>query len=280
MPTVLVTGASRGIGRATTQRLVGAGWHVVAGVRRDSDGQTLVDELGDRVRPVTLDVTDAEHVNELPAQLPDTLDAVVNNAGVVVGGPVEALSLDELRHQLEVNVIGQVAVTQAVMPRLREARGRVVFVSSLSGRIVTPMTGAYNASKFALEAIADALRMELWPWRIGVCVVEPAQTDTDMWRKADDQLEQSVASVAPEHRDLYAQHIEGFRQSIPKSQRMAAPADRVAETVLRALTDRRPRPRYIVGAAPRAQYTMARLMPTPVLDSALRRQSGITRRSS
>jgi NAD(P)-dependent dehydrogenase (short-subunit alcohol dehydrogenase family) len=280
MPTVLITGSSRGIGRAAVERLTREGWNVIAGVRREADGTALVDELGDRVRPIVLDVTDSEQVLALNTQLPESLDAVVNNAGVVVGGPVEALSLDELRQQLEVNVVGQVAVTQAVLPRLRRSAGRIVFVSSLSGRIVTPMTGAYNASKFAIEAIADALRMELWPWHIAVSVVEPAQTDTDMWRKADDHLEQSVASVAPEHRALYAQHIDGFRRSIPKSQRMAAPPQRVADIILRALTDRRPRPRYIVGAMPRAQYAVAKRMPTPVLDAMMRRQSGISGRSS
>lgn len=279
MPTVLVTGAARGIGRATVGRLAREGWDVVAGVRQEADGDRLVDELGERVQPIVLDITDAEHVSALQTQLPHSLDAVVNNAGVVVGGPVEALSLDELRHQLEVNVVGQVAVTQAVLPRLRRTRGRIVFVSSLSGRIVTPMTGAYNASKFAIEAIADALRMELWPWQIGVSVVEPAQTDTDMWRKADDQLEQTLASVGEEHRELYAQHIEGIRQSIPKSQRMAASPDGVADVILRALTDRRPRSRYIVGVMPRVQLAVASRMPTAVLDGALRRQSGITGRS-
>ena len=182
------------------------------------------------MQPVLLDVTDAKLVQALDGQLPETLDAVVNNAGIVVGGPVEGLPLDELRRQLEVNVIGQVAVTQAVLPRLRRTHGRVVFVSSLSGRIATPMTGAYNASKFGLEAIADAMRMELWPWNISVSVVEPAQTDTDMWRGADAQLEEAVAAVPPEQRDLYAQHIEGFRKAIPKSQKMASPADAPAIT--------------------------------------------------
>lgn len=279
MPSALVTGASRGIGRATVDRLVRAGWTVAAGVRRVADGESLVAELGDRVQPIVLDITDAEQVRALDSALPDSLDAVVNNAGVVVGGPVEALSVEALRHQLDVNVVGQVAVTQAVLPRLRRSRGRIVFVSSLSGRIVTPMTGAYNASKFGIEAIADALRLELWPWGIAVSVVEPAQTDTDMWRNADDQLEQTLASVNDEHRALYAQHIDGMRRSIPKSQRMAAPAAGVAETILHALTDRRPRPRYIVGVGPRAQFAVARLMPTAVLDGAIRRQSGITRRS-
>src|SRR4051794_13181077 len=154
MPTVLVTGASRGIGRATALRLAGAGWDVRAGVRSETDGALLASEA-DGITPVVLDVTDAEQVAALDASLPEHVDAVVNNAGVVVAAPVEALDLGELRHQLEVNVVGQVAVTQAVLPRLRAARGRVVFVSSVSGRVSAPFMGAYSASKYALEALAD-----------------------------------------------------------------------------------------------------------------------------
>src|SRR3954470_1322004 len=264
MPAVLVTGAARGIGRATASRLAAAGWDVLAGVRSGADGDAL---RAERITPVQLDVTDAEQVAALAGALPERLDAVVNNAGIVVNGPIEALPLHDLRRQLDVNVVGQVAVTQAVLPRLRAARGRVVFLSSLSGRVSTPMTGAYSASKFALEAVADALRMELRPWGVRVVLVEPAQTDTDLWRHADDTLQETVAVLSPAHRDLYARHIEGARtKMIPRSQRMASPVDGVATTIERALTARRPKARYVVGAGPKAQAAMAAFAPTPALD--------------
>ena len=278
MPCVLVTGASRGIGRATALRLAARGWDVIAGVRRGADGEPLIRAQPGAITAVTLDITDADQLAALNAALPAELHAVVNNAGVVVGGPLEALPLAELRRQLEVNVVGQAGVTQVVLPRLRESRGRVVFVSSLSGRVATPMFGAYNASKFALEGMADALRMELAPWGVRVALVEPAQTDTDMWRLAEDEFRDAVASLSAQHRDLYAKHIAGFRNTIPRSQRNAAPVESVAATIERALTDRRPRARYVVGASARAQAVLARLTPTAVLDVLLRAGTGVPRR--
>ena len=154
-----------------------------------------------------------------------------------------------------------------------------MFVSSISGLVATPMTGAYNASKFALEGMADALRMELAPWGIRVVLVEPAQTDTDMWRQADADLDDAVASLTPEHRELYAKHIEGFRKTIPRSQRMAKSVESVAGTIQQALTAPRPRSRYIVGGGPRAQALVARLTPTPLLDRLLRMGTGVPRRA-
>ncbi|MCW3039257.1 MAG: hypothetical protein JWM31_1162 [Solirubrobacterales bacterium] len=279
MPVVLLTGAARGIGRVTALRLAAAGWDVHAGVRRADDGEALrtADPHG-RIHPVLLDVTDAAQLGALTDALPHHLDAVVNNAGIVVGGPVEGVPLDELRRQLEVNLVGQVAVTQAVLPRLRASRGRIVFVSSLSGRVATPMTGPYNASKFALEGLADALRMELRPWGVRVTLVEPAQTDTDLWREAEDALEQSVAALRPEHRVLYAKHIAGWRKSIPLSQRLATPAEGVAASIERALTAARPRARYVVGTGPRVQAVLAALTPTRVLDPLLAAATGVPRR--
>jgi NAD(P)-dependent dehydrogenase (short-subunit alcohol dehydrogenase family) len=278
MPRVLVTGAARGIGRATTLRLAAAGWDVIAGVRQEADGDELMSANPGPVMTVPLDVTDEAQVAALERVLPERLDAIVNNAGVVVGGPVEAIPPSELRRQLEVNVVGQAAVTQAVLPRLRVSRGRIVFVSSLSGRVATPLTGAYSASKFALEGMADAMRMELAPWGIKVVLVEPAQTDTDIWRGADADLDDSVAALPPAHRELYAKHIAGFRKTIPRSQRMAAPVDGVAATIEKALTAPRPRARYVVGTGPRLQALMAKLTPTPVLDRVLRAGTGVPRK--
>jgi NAD(P)-dependent dehydrogenase (short-subunit alcohol dehydrogenase family) len=277
--TVLVTGAARGIGRATTVKLASAGWEVIAGVRSEADAEAMLTLAPGGVRAVLLDIADAGRLAELEGNLPARLDAVVNNAGIVVGGPVEALALDDLRHQLEVNLTGQVAVTQIVLPRLRRSRGRVVFVSSVSGRIATPMSGAYNASKFALEGLADALRMELAPWRIAVSIVEPAQTDTDLWGQAERELEQTVARLRPEHRLLYAEHIAGFRKTIPRSQRIAVPAELVAQSIERALTDKRPRARYVPARSARAQLLLAAATPTRMLDAILRAGTGVPRRA-
>jgi NAD(P)-dependent dehydrogenase (short-subunit alcohol dehydrogenase family) len=252
---------------------------VIAGVRRESDGELLRTEGSGRIAPTILDVTDEAQVAALDSTLPEHLDAVVNNAGILITGPVEAMPLDSWRRQLDVNVIGQVAVTQAVLPRLRSSRGRVVFMSSLSGRVATPITGSYNASKFAIEALADALRIEVRPWGIDVSLIEPAQVDTDMWQQAVEAFDSDVEALSAEQRTLYAEHTAGYRRAIPVSQRLAAPPAKVAAAVERALTTRRPRARYVVGAGPKIQSRFAALTPTPVMDFVLRSALRIPRRA-
>ncbi len=278
MPKVLVTGAGRGIGRVTTLRLARAGWDVFAGIRNAEHGTALTAEAPGRITPVHLDVTSADDIAALDAVLPQDLNGVVNNAGWALGGPVEAVPIDGWRQQFEVNLFGQIAVTQAVLPRLRETRGRVVFVSSLSGRVSTPMTGAYNSSKYAVEGMADALRMELRPWRVKVSLIEPAQTDTDIWRDAETAFDEALAMVGPAHRELYAKHLANARKSIPRVQKMLADPNGVAAAIERALTARRPRARYVTGASAKAQALMARLTPRPVFDATVSKALGVPRR--
>jgi NAD(P)-dependent dehydrogenase (short-subunit alcohol dehydrogenase family) len=275
VPSVLISGASRGIGRATALRLARGGWTVYATVRKAADGEELVAEAaGHQVHALPLDVTDEAQIAALGKALPERLDGLVNNAGIVVSGPLESLSAEELREQFEVNVVGAVALTNAVLPRLRTARGRIVFVSSLSGRVSTPMTGAYNASKFALEAIADAWRLELRPWGIGVALVEPAMTDTDLWRKAPETLETETAAMSDEHRELYAEHLAGMRKTIPKIQKMAKPVDTVTAAIEKALTTAKPKARYPVGVDVRVQAALSGVTPARVMDALNGRLTG------
>jgi NAD(P)-dependent dehydrogenase (short-subunit alcohol dehydrogenase family) len=274
MPSVLVTGAARGIGKAIVERLASRGWDVIAGVRSQRDAEAVTNLHPQRISSVILDVTDAKHIDVLATALPARLDAIVNNAGIVVSGPMEAVTPDEWRKLLEINVIGQLAVTQEVLPRLRESRGRIVFISSVNGKLSMPLIGPYCASKFALEGAADALRMELRPWHIPVVIVEPAQTDTDMWRTADAAVEEVEAALTPEHHSLYAKHIAGMKKVIPVSQKIAVPAEKVSAVVEEALTARRPRARYVVGVVPKLQVALMTNMPTWARDRVLRRVFG------
>ena len=273
MPTVLVTGAARGIGKTIVDHLSAAGWDVIAGVRSEQDADAL--SVQPKVSAVILDVTNDDQVAALPSCLPKRLDAVVNNAGIAVSGPIEGLTTEELRRQFDVNVVGQLAVTSAVLPLLRESRGRIVFISSVNGRISLPLLGAYSASKFALEAAAHALRLELKPWHIDVSVVEPAQTDTDLWRQAGKSVDDMEAAMSASHRALYAKHIAGMRKSIPMSQRLAVDPEKVAAVVKEALTARSPRARYPVGIGPALQMGLATKLPTRLRDRLIGKLAGL-----
>jgi len=239
MPTTLVTGASSGIGEACAVRLVRAGWRVLAGVRRAGDAPPSTEE-------VLLDVTDPKQI-EAAAGRVDELDGLVNNAGIALAVPLEFIPLEELRRQLEVNVVGQVAVTQAFLPQLRRSRGRIVFVGSIAGRSALPFLGPYAASKHALEAVADSLRLELGAFGIGVTIVEPGTIKTPIWTKsaavADELREQAPAALG----ELYGARIAAFRRIALERGAKGGSADDVARAVEAALNARRPRTRMLVG---------------------------------
>jgi len=232
MPTALVTGASSGIGQACAVRLVRSGWRVLGGVRRTGEAPAGTEE-------VLLDVTDPEQIRSA-AEGVDELAGLVNNAGIAVAAPLEFLPPDDLRRQLDVNVIGQVAVTQAFLPAIRRGRGRVVFIGSIAGRSALPFLGAYAASKHALEAVADSLRVELRPFGIAVSIVQPGSIKTPIWtRDRPDPSEEAMA--------LYGERIEAFRRIALKRGSTGAPPEAVAKVVEEALTAERPHTRYLVG---------------------------------
>jgi NAD(P)-dependent dehydrogenase (short-subunit alcohol dehydrogenase family) len=262
--TVLVTGASSGIGRACAVRLSRAGWRVLAGVRTPEAEAALRDHA---VQPLVLDVTDPGHVAAAAETVGGALDGLVANAGIAVAAPLELVPLDELREQLEVNVIGQLAVVQALLPALRRARGRIVLMGSIGGRSALPFLGPYAASKHALEAIADSLRVELRPFGVHVSIVEPGSIATPIWRKGAERADVLRERFDADRARLYSSAVERFR-AVALARGPGTDPDRVAEAAERALTSARPRARYLVGRDAHLRAWIERL-PAPVRDRVL-----------
>jgi NAD(P)-dependent dehydrogenase (short-subunit alcohol dehydrogenase family) len=280
MPSVafLVTGASTGIGEATALHLDRLGHTVFAGVRKEADGERVAGQASGHLRPLILDVADEKQVAAAADEIDDAvgergLAGVVNNAGIAVGGPLEYLPVDEWRTQLEVNVIGQVAVTQAMLPMLRRATGRIVFVGSISGRVGTPLMGPYAASKFAIEGLAEALRQELYEWRIAVSVIEPGAVKTAIWDKGRETADRLETDMPPEAAERYADHIAGIRAGIEQQDSNGVPPAKVAEVIEHALLARRPRERYLVGRDAQVAGAMARVAPDRVKQFLVRQFS-------
>jgi NAD(P)-dependent dehydrogenase (short-subunit alcohol dehydrogenase family) len=271
--TVLVTGASTGIGEATVLRLQELGFEPVAGVRGDEDAERL---RGVGLRTVRLDVTDPEQIAAARAELGEgALAGLVNNAGVAVPAPLEFIPLDQLRDQLEVNLVGQVAVTQAFLPALRRAGGRVVNVSSIGGLVALPLMGAYNMSKFGLEAFSDSLRRELRPHGVDVIVIEPGGVKTQIWRKGNERADRLIDGLPAEGERLYGRTIAGLRkESVKIAQERGLQPRAVAEVIGTALTAEKPRTRYLVGRDAKSRALVARVLPDRLMDRLIVRALG------
>ena len=272
---VLVTGASTGIGYATSALLAREGFTVFAGVRSGGDHERLSAIPG--IAPLQLDVTDAEAIRDAAHIVHENgspLRAVVNNAGIVVPGPLEFLPIDELRRQFEVNFFGALAVTQAFLPMLRAAKGRIVFMSSVSGQIATAFVGAYSSSKFALEAASDALRMELRSSGVGVSVVQPGNVNTPIWRKGRSGKDELLARVSAKARDFYGEHLDTLARVSEHQERTGIDPDLVARAVLHAITAKRARARYPVGAPAGWMRRTFTTLPERMRDGILMRRMG------
>jgi len=264
MRSVVVTGASTGIGKASALRLDREGWRVFAGVRKESDGAALRAEASERLTTLLIDVTEGASISAMAAAIRDAvggdgLHGLVNNAGIATGGVLEFVDLEELRRVLEVNVIGQLAVTQPLIPLLRQGRGRIVMMSSIAGRSATPLLGPYAASKHALEGMTDALRLELRPWGIHVALIQPGTIATPIWGKALSFAEGFMKnpSYPREAERLYGPLVEAMLKGL--RQVKGIPPESVADAVFHALCARTPRTRYVVGRDARIRCWIERL---------------------
>ena len=260
---VLVTGASSGIGHATALRLARHGTIVFAGIRRQADGESLLREGAGNIKPMLIDVADQTSILRAHAKIESLreyrLDGLVNNAGTSLAGPLELLPLAEIRKQFEVNFFGALAMIQTFLPLLRDSGGRIVNVSSISGKLAAPFVGAYSASKFALEAASDALRLELRPFGVSVSVVEPGAVRTPIWRRSADASLRILDEAPLERRADYDAAIRHMMRFAQQQELRGVPPEHVARVIERALVARRPQARYLVGADARLRLLVARL---------------------
>ena len=281
--TVLITGASSGIGRATALLLARHGFRVLAGVRKPTDGDTLREAGGDRVRPVFLDVTAASSIASAAAQVQEVtgevgLDGLVNNAGAGLCAPMEYVSLESVQRLFEVNVFGQLAVTQAMLPMLRRARGRIVNIGSVGARVALPFGGALCATKSALASFNDALRLELHPFGIRVCLIEPASISTPAVDKTLGDPEATIRAMPDDGSTRYGEMLRAFIRRAYDREKHGSPPEVVARTVLEAMTAARPRARYLAGKDARRLVTLPRIVPRHLLDRVALRLFGLPSR--
>lgn len=281
---MVVTGASTGIGEACALALDRAGYRVFAGVRRPADGERIKAKGGANLEPVLIDVTNETSVASAAKVIEekigkDGLAGLVNNAGIAVAGPLEFLPLSDLRRQLEVNVLGQMAVTQAMLPMLRKATGRIAFISSTSGFLSTPYLGPYCASKFAIEALADALRMELAPWGIRISLIQPGAIATPIWDKSTKTADDILKALPPKGHELYDNAIEAVKKASEKMSGRASPVSVVSDAVVHALTAKKPRTRYLIGANGSVERILARWAPDRLRDKLIIKEMGLDKAS-
>jgi NAD(P)-dependent dehydrogenase (short-subunit alcohol dehydrogenase family) len=274
---VVVTGASTGIGRATALFLDKKGYRVFAGVRKQADAKSLAEEASDRLTPITIDVTKDRSIAAAKQRVAkavgkDGLVGLVNNAGVGGGGPIEFMDLKDLRDTLEVNLVGQVAVSQAFIPQLRKTKGTIVFIASIGGRIASPFMSPYNTSKFGIEALGESLRAELAPWEIDVAVVEPGSIDTEIWGKGADTMKDRVSKMAPNERRLYGKQLSRFGEVLTETASRGIPAEKVAKVIHKAISSDNPKHRYLVGRDAKIGARLKGTLPDRTFSKLISRQ--------
>lgn len=271
--TAVVTGCSSGFGRVAALELAKRGWQVFATVRKEADQESLLAEaatMGCVIHPIICDITQSEQVAELVQRVAETterLDALLNNAGTAFAAPLELLPLDDLRAQFEVNVVAQLAVSQSMLPLLKPAKGTIINVSSISGRLSTPIMGAYAASKFALEALSDALRLELAPFGVRVVLIEPGSSPTTIWQTG---MQRAQKLLEEQSEGPYARPLRRVEKMGKRSSTTGFPPQLFADTVVKILSSKHPRARYALPRSAALVIGLRRFLPERVWDALLR----------
>jgi NAD(P)-dependent dehydrogenase (short-subunit alcohol dehydrogenase family) len=269
---IVITGTSTGIGEACALRLDALGYRVFAGVRKLADGEALKKKCSERLSPLILDVTDEESIGAALRTVGDIpLTGLVNNAGIVIAGPVELVPIAMWRKQFEVNVIGQVAVTQAFLPMLRAGKGRIVNMGSVAGRSAVPFSGPYCASKFALVGLTNSLRMELKQFGISVSIVEPGAVKTPIWEKTSASVNDYLNAAPPRLLDLYRSALGKLKVVAEYAGKHGIASEEVAKAVAHALTSAKPKTRYVVGRDAKIRMRLIQL-PDRFVDSLILRK--------
>jgi NAD(P)-dependent dehydrogenase (short-subunit alcohol dehydrogenase family) len=281
----VVTGASTGIGKTTALDLAANGFEVFAGVRRKADGEALKEEAPENLTPLIIDVTKPATIARAKTAIgrkagKDGVSALVNNAGVAIAGPLEFLPLDDFRRQIEVNLTGHLAVTQALLPQLRKARGRIVNITSIGGLVSTPFNGPYHAAKWGLEALTDALRVELQPWGIDVIAIEPGSVATEIWDRGLDRAKEMREAMPPDAEDLYESAFDAAFELTEKTRDGGIPPEKAAKVIRKALTSRRPKTRYLVGRDARSAISAKRVLSDRAWDRMITRIAKVPKRDS
>lgn len=263
---MFVSGASTGMGAAAAR-----GYHVLAGVRRGRDGEAI---RAEGIEPMILDITRPDQVQALVDRVASDRDhrplrALINNAGIAVNAPVEALPLDEWRRLFDVNLFGHIAVTQALLPFLHRSRGRIVNISSVGGKIAMATFGPYAGAKFALEAVSDSLRRELAPHGVQVVVVEPGAVKTEIGDRGIATTTDLAERMNPEQQRRYGGLVKAVVAQTAEHVGNGMPADRAGSIIAEAATSRRPRTRYTVGRDAALLTRLAHILPDRILDRVL-----------
>lgn len=275
---VVVTGTSTGIGAAAAVLAADKGFRVFAGVRADADGAALEGRTTGDLVPLRLEITDEASISAAVDAVARSvgergLFGLVNNAGIVKPGPLEFQPIADFRRQLEVNLIGPVAMTQAFLPLLRRGRGRIVNVGSIGGHLALPLHGAYSASKFGMEAVSDALRLELRQWSVPVSLIDPGATRTAIFGKTLAEIDRLDETLGADGEAVYRAQIAGIRDLVVETAADAAPVEELAKTVAKALTANKPKSRYLAGHGAEAAALLARTATDGIKDRAVAREA-------